>query len=135
MSMHLEGPWLTTTGKRRSKRRKFASAEAARRERELAVEWQKKLGEWDKLAPRFAKNLRSSPVATQSPVVKPAPVIDPSRDVRRFPSRDSGGGSTAAPARKIYTGDKIRGIGTLHKSNAVPVFSDEEAVEIARMRR
>jgi hypothetical protein len=34
-----------------------------------------------------------------------------------------------------YTGDKMLGIGTLHKSNAVPVFSDNEAKEMARMRR
>jgi hypothetical protein len=27
------------------------------------------------------------------------------------------------------------GIGVLHKSNAVPVFSDEEAIDIAKMRR
>ena len=29
MSMHLEGPWLSTTGKRKGKK-KFASAEAKR---------------------------------------------------------------------------------------------------------
>ena len=34
-----------------------------------------------------------------------------------------------------YTGDKIKGIGTMHKSNAVPVFSDNEAKDIASMRR
>jgi hypothetical protein len=34
-----------------------------------------------------------------------------------------------------YTGDKMLGIGTLHKSNAVPVFSNHEAKEMARMRR
>jgi hypothetical protein len=44
------------------------------------------------------------------------------------------GGSTA-PVHKVYTGDKIIGIATMHKSNAVPVFSDEQAVDISRMRR
>jgi hypothetical protein len=34
-----------------------------------------------------------------------------------------------------YTGNKIIGIGTMHKSNAVPIFSDQEAIEISRMRR
>ena len=34
-----------------------------------------------------------------------------------------------------YTGDKIVGIGTLHKSNAVPVFSEQEAKELSSMRR
>jgi hypothetical protein len=29
----------------------------------------------------------------------------------------------------------MRGIGTMHKSNAVPIFSDEEAIAIATMRR
>jgi hypothetical protein len=36
---------------------------------------------------------------------------------------------------KVYTGTKILGIGTMHKSNAVPIFSDNEAKEISSMRR
>jgi hypothetical protein len=44
------------------------------------------------------------------------------------------GGSTSS-VHKVYTGNKILGIGTMHKSNAVPIFSDEQAVEIATMRR
>ncbi len=35
----------------------------------------------------------------------------------------------------VYTGTKILGIGTMHKSNAVPIFSDDEAKEISSMRR
>jgi len=35
----------------------------------------------------------------------------------------------------LYTGTKMVGIATMHKSNSVPVFSDEEAIDIARMRR
>lgn len=34
-----------------------------------------------------------------------------------------------------YTGDKIIGIGTMHKSNAVPVFDDSQAKDLASMRR
>ena len=34
-----------------------------------------------------------------------------------------------------YTGNKILGIATMHKSNAVPVFSDTEAKEVSSMRR
>ena len=34
-----------------------------------------------------------------------------------------------------YTGTKIIGIGVMHKSNAVPIFSNEEAVAISTMRR
>jgi hypothetical protein len=34
-----------------------------------------------------------------------------------------------------YTGDKMKGVATMHKSNAVPVFTDTEAKEISSMRR
>jgi hypothetical protein len=49
-------------------------------------------------------------------------------------SVDTGGNATLAPA-KVYTGTKVLGIATMHKSNAVPVFSDEEAIDISKMRR
>ena len=34
-----------------------------------------------------------------------------------------------------YTGEKMKGVATMHKSNAVPVFTDTEAKEISSMRR
>jgi hypothetical protein len=34
-----------------------------------------------------------------------------------------------------YTGSLVKGIGTLHKSNAVPVIDEEYMKDIARMRR
>ena len=34
-----------------------------------------------------------------------------------------------------YTGNLVKGIGTLHKSNAVPVIDEEYMKDIARMRR
>ena len=36
---------------------------------------------------------------------------------------------------KEYTGDRLLGIGMLHKSNLVPIFSKDEAIEISTMRR
>ena len=38
MTMHLEGPWLSTTGKKRGPR-KWASAEAKRKAQLLQQEW------------------------------------------------------------------------------------------------
>lgn len=52
-----------------------------------------------------------------------------------IPSRDTGGGVASSKQTQQYTGTKMIGIGTLHKSNAVPVFCDDEAKEMARMRR
>jgi hypothetical protein len=34
-----------------------------------------------------------------------------------------------------YTGTLVKGIATMHKSNAVPVINQKEAEDIARMRR
>jgi hypothetical protein len=64
-----------------------------------------------------------------------APAYPPGREPQDIPSRDSGLGVAAAPAVKVYTGTKVKGIGTMHKSNAVPIFSDDEAREISSMRR
>jgi hypothetical protein len=131
MTMHLEGPWLTTTGKVRSKRRKFASAEAARKARELQAEWERRQVEWAKLAPRFSSNKTQSAPRVLGRLT---PQYPPGREPQHIPSRDTGGFAPKAPD-KFYTGTKIKGIGTMHKSNAVPIFSDDEAVDIAHMRR
>lgn len=45
-------------------------------------------------------------------------------------------GNGYAKAAKQYTGDELAGIGTLHKSNMVPIRKDSNAAkEIATMRR
>lgn len=57
------------------------------------------------------------------------------RETRHIPSLNSGLGVATKAAPKVYTGTKVMGIATMHKSNAVPVFNSEEAVEISKMRR
>jgi hypothetical protein len=45
-------------------------------------------------------------------------------------------GVCAKPEEKVYSGErKLLGIATMHKSNIVPVFEKQDAVDIARMRR
>jgi hypothetical protein len=61
--------------------------------------------------------------------------IPEGRDTRKYASLDTGVGNATKKTQKIYTGDKIVGIATMHKSNAVPVFNSEQAVEISSMRR
>ncbi len=70
------------------------------------------------------------------PKVIPKLTIPAGRDVRKYPSMVTPGGSATKPvAGNVYTGTAMKGIGTLHKSNAVPIFSDEEAKDQASMRR
>lgn len=129
MTMHLEGPWLSMGGKKRGKV-KFRNAEEARRARELEQSW-KELLKRQGVEAEEKKRAR----ALKAPALDYKLSAPPGRTTStHIPSRDTGGNATLA-APKVYTGTKVKGIATMHKSNAVPVFSDEEAVEISRMRR
>jgi hypothetical protein len=137
MTMHLEGPWMTTTKYSKKAHKKWASSEAKQKAEREAREWEELQRSWDKLAPRFSTKRIDSPTMPRG-AFKPLqtqPIYPPGREPVNIPSKPDTVGVAAAPAPKVYTGTKIKGIGTLHKSNAVPIFSDEEAIEIARMRR
>jgi len=130
MTMHLEGPWLSTTGKRKGKH-KFRNAEEARKARELDESWKALQKKWGVEQEQKRKNR-----ALTAEVWKPVPVVY-RRETEKIPSLNGGADMSPAlkPPAKVYTGTKIKGIGTMHKSNAVPIFSDEEAKDIAKMRR
>lgn len=57
------------------------------------------------------------------------------RETPKYPSGDTYDTFVAPRKEMKYTGDKLMGIATMHKSNMVPVFSQESAEEIAKMRR
>jgi len=129
MSMHLCGPALTTTGKRKGKF-KFRNAEEARKARELDADW-KELLKRQGIEQEEKKRRRA--MAAEPLVYKLETPIGRT-NTHHIPSRDTGGTAPLA-APKVYTGTKVKGIATMHKSNAVPVFSDEEAIDISKMRR
>ena len=125
MSMHMEGPWLSMTGRRKGKK-KFASAEQKRQAELLDAEWQRLK---DKYAPKTKIRAGRSSYVPPKPMRRDA-------DQPRIPSLDTGHkGAVTVKQPMQYTGDKIVGIGTMHKSNAVPIFSDQEAKDISSMRR
>lgn len=73
---------------------------------------------------------------THDPTVIPKLTAPPGRETPKYPSRVTPGDSCTKPIHgKVYTGTAMKGIGTLHKSNAVPIFSDQEAKDQAAMRR
>lgn len=57
------------------------------------------------------------------------------RETPKIPSLPFTGGPCVKKETPVYTGSLIKGIGTMHKSNAVPIFNDQEAKDIATMRR
>ena len=131
MSMHLLPPMYSTTGKKKGKK-KFASAEHARKARDLDESWKELQKKWGIEA---EEKKRARALAAPSLSGNYSLKIPEGRNTTaHLKSVNTGGNATLSPA-KIYTGTKVKGIATMHKSNAVPIFSDEEAVDIARMRR
>lgn len=89
--------------------------------------------------PRFAGKYRSAgfrPVNTPSPVLNPKPIT---RDTGPRPPSlhpaQTNSPLALKPTPNKYTGEKILGIAAMHKSNLVPIFNADQAVDTATMRR
>ena len=78
---------------------------------------------------RPAKSVKSS-FSEYSSVANPS-----YRSTPNYPSRDTGCGVAGKKENMRYTGTLVKGIATMHKSNAVPIIDDQEAKDISRMRR
>ena len=129
MTFHLAHPSLSMSGKRRGKV-KFRNAEEARKARELDASWKELQKKWDVDADEKRRKRAMSAEPLNYKLTTPVGRTT----TANLPSRVTPGGSTA-PVHKVYTGTKVLGIATMHKSNAVPVFRAEDAVEISKMRR
>ena len=91
------------------------------KQRELSLQWEAILKKY-----KTTKKITAKMPQISKPYI---------RETEKYPSLPFTGDPCIRPIDKIYTGNAIIGIATLHKSNAVPVFSVKEAKEIARMRR
>ena len=129
--MHLEGPWLSTTGKRKGKQ-KFASAEHARKTRELDESWKELQKKW---AVEIEDKKRKRALSAEPLKGNYSLTIPEGRNTTSHLKSVNTGGNALLKPNPVYTGTKVKGIATMHKSNAVPVFSDEEAIDISKMRR
>jgi len=130
MSMHLHHPSLSLSGKRKGKV-KFRNAEEAKKARELDASWKELQKKWEVDADEKRRSR-----ALKAPALDYKLTTPPGRTTStNIPSRNTGDGIGASKAIPRYTGTKMIGVGTMHKSNAVPIFSDEEAHDIATMRR
>lgn len=162
MSMHIVGPYLTTTStkKRKNKVTKSQQDELERgwkernqrlKEMHLPKETFEQYMEWvygkgSKAKTKANNRSESSPTqkATQgSGVTKIHQVSVSEVQTGRNGSMEQNSevgkkwitGPVSSKPSPVYTGTKMIGIGTMHKSNAVPIFSDDEAKDISSMRR
>ena len=129
MAFHLEGPWLSMSGKRRGKV-KFRNAEEARKARELEESWRELLKRQGVEAEQKRQTRAMKAPALDYKLTTPVGRTN----THHIPSRDTGGNAALAPA-KVYTGDKVLGVTVLHKSCLQPVFSKQDAIDAAKMRR
>jgi hypothetical protein len=129
MSMHMAHPALSTTGKRKGKQ-KWASSEQKQQAQKLDAEWNELMKKWG-AEQRERERTRGLRASTYKPPTNPR--LAEARAIPSLP--DQHVGAVTVKQTPKYTGDKIVGIGTMHKSNAVPIFSDQEAKEISSMRR
>lgn len=126
MAFHLEGPWLSTTGKRKGKF-KWASAEQKRQAEEQARNWEELK---QKHAPKkavFSKSFTNTKM--------PKLAIPAGRSTNHIRSISTGVGTAAKVEAPVYTGAKVLGVAVQHKSCLQPVFSADEAKDSASMRR
>lgn len=122
MSMHLLGPWMTTTKYNRKKNKRTPS-ERELQSRSEHDKWLKKMGAHPSQRTKANTNAGNK---------------IPNYREHQGTAQCSNNviGSTAKKPEQQYTGDQLAGIGMLHKSNMVPVRKDSnDAKEIARMRR
>ena len=126
MSMHLVGPYMTTTSykkrKAKNKTKKMLEAEAKH------DKWLRKMNAHpEQIAESKKKNANVSILSV--PDYKSSGNSIPTSDV--IP-----GGSTGPKERLVYSGERrLLGVATMHKSNMVPVFDSKDAKDIAQMRR
>jgi hypothetical protein len=141
--MHLVGPYLTTTNysKRKTKVTQAQMNRWMEGWREKCKQ-NKRLGLAKLTFEEYVDALHGR-VKTSRPKfvplqVKDDPTMERIRAHKAMYPSGSGFGTASSTAKKEpqkYTGTLIKGIATMHKSNAVPVIDDEQAKEIARMRR
>lgn len=136
MSMHLCGPALTTTSTKKRKK-KLTDNQYTK----MCMDWRSYNKDMRRMGLK-EKTLDEYIAYRQGKTrYKPKAMInDPFKATtfrRETPKYESGIGIGVGGARKenVYTGTLIKGIATMHKSNAVPIINQEQAVEISQMRR
>jgi hypothetical protein len=100
-------------------------------QRDAMDNWARIQREWDKI-PKFSRT--PTEIKTESRLTLNLSV-PPGRETPHHPSLVTPGGDTSKLGHLHYTGTEMIGIAQMSKSNAVPVFAKQEAIDIARMRR
>jgi hypothetical protein len=121
MSMHLVGPYLTTT--KYNSKRKVSQTKKLKAAQEEHEQFLKKMGVGKSQLPVDKKGRRLG--IYEIPDYKTGP--------RMTSDRVAGNGNKRETQK--YTGSYIIGAATMHKSNCIPITNKEQAIEVSQMRR
>ena len=145
MTMHLVGPYMTTTNYKKRKKKNLTDNQRKKLEQEWRAHNKQMRrqhchsAQFDTLEDYIAYTRGEHKPKAQKSVefteYKPRKSVQ--REVPHYPSMSDKVGGVAAKKESLkYTGDLIVGIGTMHKSNAVPIMrGTNEAKDLAKMRR
>jgi hypothetical protein len=118
--------YFTTTSFKKRKKQKFSNSAAAKLSRDNQERWKNIL---------LSHGVKQQKVSKTVTTLKSKPLSYRGSDLPKIPSVKCTWEPCVRPADKVYTGDAIVGISTMHKSNAVPVFNKQAAIDISKMRR
>jgi len=130
--MHLLGPAFTTLSTKKKKTRGVTITAKFAQEFREHNDLMKRVGSKQKTVDEYI-TYRKGNFKPKLRGVKLAK-LEVSDHREKYPS-GQGVGITFAKEPNQYTGTLVKGISTMHKSNAVPVISEEEMLEHSQMRR
>ena len=141
MTMHLVGPYMTTTNYKKRKQKKLTDNQRVKLEQEWRA-YNKRMRQMNCHSAQFdtfeqyLSYLRGEHKPRKQEFETYVPQEPVRRETKNYPSlsNDIGGFAPRKETQK-YTGDYITGIATMHKSNLVPISNKKQAVEVSQMRR
>jgi len=137
--MHLVGPYMTTTNYKKKKQKPRTKAQQAQFEQSHREynKSMKRMGCHDQMMSLEDYDLYTR--GLYKPKLKGVYVAPESKSYQRetpnIPSLGNGVGVATKKESQKYTGTLIKGIATMHKSNAIPILNKEQAIEVSNMRR
>ena len=149
MTMHLVGPYMTTTNYKKRKQKKLTDNQLSK----LQVEWRqynKRMRksnmhslQYDTFEDYLAYVQGNAPKRNKKQeefkqYEASKPYVRDTKEYRSLQTSNEIPGYAPRRETQTYSGERqLLGIATMHKSNMVPIFADnkEEAKDIAKMRR
>lgn len=132
MTMHLMKIRVTE----KSTSTKWKSAEHKRKAEQLQAEWEALMKKHE--SPKITKtkaNTHASSTASKNSNNSIGFTPPRGSNYKSIPSLPDSGGNATLKTSNVYTGDKVLGISIVHKSCLQPVFTEEQAKDLANMRR